>query len=219
MEKRQPEQEIGGPYANYVLVVLMIVYIFNFIDRNILSILAEDIKADLGLTDADYPDYLLLLAFSVSPGICEEFLFRGLIMSGLRPVLKRWSTIFLVSLMFGIFHISLYRILPAMVIGFVVTLVAYQTRSIWTGVLLHVLNNATLLMVSKHNMLKQAPADVPQVDAPSFFLPIPWQGTEVRWTVMSMYIVLFAAGLIILMLATRDGAENLEIAAIPAESP
>ena len=126
---------------------------------------------------------------------------------------------FLLSVVFGIFHISLYRILPAMVIGFVVTLVAYQTRSIWTGVLLHVINNATLLMVSKHNMLEQAPADGTQVDAPSFFLPIPWQGTEVRWAVMSMYIVLFATGLIILMLATRDGAENHDIAAIPAESP
>ncbi len=39
-------------YAHYVLVVLVIVYIFNFIDRNILSILAEDIKADLGISDA-----------------------------------------------------------------------------------------------------------------------------------------------------------------------
>lgn len=39
-------------YANYVLAVLVLVYIFNFIDRNILSILAEDIKADLGVTDA-----------------------------------------------------------------------------------------------------------------------------------------------------------------------
>ena len=42
----------GGLYSHYVLIVLMIVYIFNFIDRNILSILAEDIKADLGITDA-----------------------------------------------------------------------------------------------------------------------------------------------------------------------
>jgi MFS family permease len=39
-------------YANYVLAVLVLVYIFNFIDRNILSILAEDIKADLQITDA-----------------------------------------------------------------------------------------------------------------------------------------------------------------------
>lgn len=39
-------------YANYVLAVLVLVYIFNFIDRNILSILAEDIKADLHINDA-----------------------------------------------------------------------------------------------------------------------------------------------------------------------
>ncbi len=42
----------GGAYAHYVVAVLMLVYIFNFIDRNILSILAEDIKADLGVNDA-----------------------------------------------------------------------------------------------------------------------------------------------------------------------
>ena len=45
-------QEIGGLYAHYVLFVLVIVYVFNFIDRQILSILAESIKADLGVSDA-----------------------------------------------------------------------------------------------------------------------------------------------------------------------
>lgn len=35
-----------------MLFVLVLVYIFNFIDRNILSILAEDIKADLGISDS-----------------------------------------------------------------------------------------------------------------------------------------------------------------------
>lgn len=45
--------KLGGWYAHYVLFVLVIVYVFNFIDRNILSILAEDIKADLGITDAE----------------------------------------------------------------------------------------------------------------------------------------------------------------------
>jgi MFS family permease len=48
----EPEIKTGGRYAHYVLVVLVLVYIFNFIDRNILSILAEDIKADLGIDDA-----------------------------------------------------------------------------------------------------------------------------------------------------------------------
>ena len=47
-----PGIKLGGRYAHYVLAVLVVVYVFNFIDRNILSILAEDIKADLGVTDA-----------------------------------------------------------------------------------------------------------------------------------------------------------------------
>ena len=42
----------GSWYSHYVLFVLVIVYIFNFIDRNILSILSQDIQADLGVTDA-----------------------------------------------------------------------------------------------------------------------------------------------------------------------
>lgn len=46
------EAKTGGAYSHYVLAVLVLVYIFNFVDRNILSILAEDIKADLGATDA-----------------------------------------------------------------------------------------------------------------------------------------------------------------------
>lgn len=41
------------PYSWYVLTILVMVYILNFIDRQIVSILAVDIKADLGLTDSD----------------------------------------------------------------------------------------------------------------------------------------------------------------------
>lgn len=46
-------EDVGGRYAWYVLVVLVIVYVFNFVDRQILSILAEEIKADIGLSDSE----------------------------------------------------------------------------------------------------------------------------------------------------------------------
>jgi MFS family permease len=54
----------GGWYANYVLVVLVLVYIFNFLDRQILSILNEAIRADLGLSDAQL-GFLYGTAFAV----------------------------------------------------------------------------------------------------------------------------------------------------------
>ena len=56
--------QIGGRYAKYVLGVLIVVYIFNFIDRQIISILAEEIKADLGITDAQI-GFLYGTAFAV----------------------------------------------------------------------------------------------------------------------------------------------------------
>jgi len=53
-----------GAYAWYALIVLVIVYALNFIDRQILSILAEDIKRDLGLEDAQI-GFLYGTAFAV----------------------------------------------------------------------------------------------------------------------------------------------------------
>ncbi|GGD98891.1 hypothetical protein GCM10011529_01300 [Polymorphobacter glacialis] len=55
---------VGGTYAKYVLGVLVLVYAINFIDRQILAILAEDIKRDLGLSDADL-GFLYGTAFAV----------------------------------------------------------------------------------------------------------------------------------------------------------
>ena len=56
-KKAPPLPELENPYAstarrNYVLVVLTLVYTFNFIDRQLLSILQEAIKVDLSLSDA-----------------------------------------------------------------------------------------------------------------------------------------------------------------------
>ena len=55
--KIPPVASVDNPYANtsarnYALVVLTLVYTFNFIDRQLLSILQESIKIDLSLSDS-----------------------------------------------------------------------------------------------------------------------------------------------------------------------
>ena len=49
----EPAERQATGYSWYVLVVLVVVYILNFIDRQVVSILAVDIKADLHLNDSD----------------------------------------------------------------------------------------------------------------------------------------------------------------------
>ncbi|KTF67953.1 spinster family MFS transporter [Sphingomonas sp. HT-1] len=59
-----PDSVQARPYAWYVLSLLLLVYILNFVDRQIVAILADDIKRDLGLSDQDI-GFLYGTAFGV----------------------------------------------------------------------------------------------------------------------------------------------------------
>jgi MFS family permease len=58
------QAETPGRYPWYALGVLTLVYVFNFVDRQIPAILAEPIQADLGLGDAEL-GFLYGTAFAV----------------------------------------------------------------------------------------------------------------------------------------------------------
>lgn len=85
----------GGPYAWYVLCVLVLVYVLNFIDRQIISILANDIKRDLGLTDADL-GFLYGTAFGV---------FYSLFGIPLGRLADNWHRVRLLSLGLGLWSV------------------------------------------------------------------------------------------------------------------
>jgi hypothetical protein len=61
---RRGTAPVPSRYPWLVLGVLVVVYVFNFLDRQILSFLAERIKADLGLKDAQI-GFLYGTAFAV----------------------------------------------------------------------------------------------------------------------------------------------------------
>ena len=62
--RRRRRHGPGADRAWYTVGVLFIAVIFSFVDRIILSLLVEPIKADLGLTDTDFA-WLLGVAFAV----------------------------------------------------------------------------------------------------------------------------------------------------------
>ena len=86
-----------------------------------------------------------LLVFAILPAVCEEFAFRGFILSGLERQHRTRSAILLSALMFGFLHVlmSLYQqLFNATLLGIVLGLMAVRTRSIWPGIAFHFLNNA-----------------------------------------------------------------------------
>ena len=57
------ESQESRPYLGWVLVVLFLIQLFSIMDRLILSVLADDIKHELGLSDSEL-GFLLGFAFA-----------------------------------------------------------------------------------------------------------------------------------------------------------
>lgn len=90
----------------------------------------------------------VLFAIAISPAICEEILFRGVILSGLRQSIPRLAVVLLVGLMFGAFHMSLHRLLPTAIIGVLLTYTCLRTGSIFPGMLMHAIINGTSVLIA-----------------------------------------------------------------------
>ncbi len=88
------------------------------------------------------PTWQLLLYVSVLPAVCEELAFRGILLNGLRRKFRPAALVVGIGLIFGLFHMTLYRIAPTAALGMVLTAIALMTGSVLPGMLLHAGNNA-----------------------------------------------------------------------------
>ena len=73
--------------------------------------------------------------------VLEEFLFRGIILTGLSRRMDPWWAILWSSVLFAIAHLNPWQALPAFAMGCFFGWIYYRTRSFWTVIGLHSLNN------------------------------------------------------------------------------
>jgi len=127
------------------------------------------------LVTADTPGRLawLLLLLAVTPALCEEVVFRGVLLGGTRR-LAPWRVVLLNGLVFGAFHLSFetaIRFLPTAWLGIVISWAVLRSRSIWTGSLMHLLNNGTIVLLASVPTFREMLAD-PNAPPPLWLLPV-----------------------------------------------
>lgn len=89
---------------------------------------------------ADYPLVLNLLLGCVIAPVCEEYLFRGLLLNRLRPYGKRFA-VWASALCFGLFHGNFSQFFYACAIGVLFAGVVLKTGRLRQAMLLHALIN------------------------------------------------------------------------------
>ena len=105
----------------------------------------EQLRRSLIPTDGSRSLLGTLALVALTPAVCEEALFRGPILRGLRARAGPAAAVALTGLLFGVFHLELSRILPTALLGVLLSLVALQSGSILPAMLAHFLNNASLV--------------------------------------------------------------------------
>ncbi len=89
----------------------------------------------------------MLLLTCVLPGIVEELLMRGVVLSGLRRACPPWAAVLVTSLLFAAMHGSPWRFAPQFTLGLAVGWLAVRSGSCWPGALTHATYNAVAVVL------------------------------------------------------------------------
>jgi sodium transport system permease protein len=104
----------------------------------------------------------LLLLVALTPAICEELVFRGVLLSGLRSRVGMVGSVVGSAVIFGAFHLSFetaIRFLPTLWLGLLLAYVVWHTRSILAAMIMHFVNNAVVIVLVSTPMLREWFAD------------------------------------------------------------
>ena len=95
-------------------------------------------------------DILLLLGAAVfAAAVCEEFLFRGLLLQLLRRRSGWLVAIVSSALLFAIFHLNPVVLAPVGLVGAYLAVLVWRSGSLYPAILAHALNNGLALFASQ----------------------------------------------------------------------
>ena len=108
----------------------------------------------------------MMIAYVVVAPVLEEMVFRGILMRGLEGVSK-WFAIIVTAILFSVFHVSYYTVIPKFLGGVLLGYVVFSTNSLYAGIIVHLINNAVsgiLTIISDNsNIVEDAEAILGEV--------------------------------------------------------
>ena len=145
------DKKING---NIVFYSVLISFVCLFFFGRLTNVFIEFLEicgysSILGSLDiANFGIYLVyVLTACIAPAICEEFLFRGVIASGLKE--KGFKVaLFASSIIFTLMHGNPEQTVHQFIIGYVIGYAFLKTGNIWIGVIVHFVNNFTAVTMS-----------------------------------------------------------------------
>lgn len=124
------------------------------------------------LTGGDLSTAFLFVAIALTPAICEELLFRGYLHRQAERFRGSAFAIVSVGILFGLYHLRLTQALPLSMLGVYLGFVVWATGSVWTGAVVHLLNNGLAVLATGYASANPEVIDLDAVENAHVPLPV-----------------------------------------------
>lgn len=141
--------------------------------------------------------FITLFLTAVLPGLCEEFLHRGVLLRGLIPQMGVYRAVLWTSILFGLMHMNIGQFFFTAILGWFIAMAVLASGSLWVGMIIHFTNNALSVYFSYADELSLPGATIVNN---IFANPIIF--------VLTLLIVFIAIGEIIRHLAKQNFAQH-----------
>lgn len=126
--------------SSFLAIMIITMIIAYFFPQKMLGV-----SQALGMEFASVTFIISFAIVSISPAVCEEAVFRGVVMHSFDKGKNKWIAIILTGLIFGAFHGSIWRFVPTALLGIMLGYIVYETDNMIYGALFHAINNAVPL--------------------------------------------------------------------------
>ena len=131
---------------------------------------AEDAAAELQerfLSGTSYLDLIInIVIMAITPAVCEELLFRGVLQNQLEKWFKNAHiAVWVAAIIFSAIHFQFYGFLPRMVLGAALGYLLVYGKSLWLPIVAHCVNNSLAVITAwganKLEIMKEVEAVAP----------------------------------------------------------
>jgi len=90
--------------------------------------------------------FFVILVVALTPAICEEILFRGLIQKNMTLATSKKSGYILAGIIFGLYHVNPFLIVPLTALGILFGFLMYRSETILVPMVAHFTNNLVSIL-------------------------------------------------------------------------
>lgn len=145
-----------GKIMVLALLMLPTIYFVNMLTLVVMTQLGHYMQIDIPIPTNVQELGVSLALISLSAGICEETLFRGMVLGAYKGKVGPYWALIASSVLFGLFHFNPINAFGPIVLGLVFGYLVFITRSLFAGIVAHMTNNGIAVLLGYWANAQQA---------------------------------------------------------------